>query len=1042
MAQGGGRGAEDASGAGAAPGGGETAPGGAGAAPGGAGAAPGGAGAAPGGGETAPGGAEAAPGGAEPVPESALFPLPAPPTIEHFIGRRPHLRALRRAAESLFLERPISVLVHGAAGIGKSALIHQFLMGLRRDRGPVILRGRCALGATESYKAFADLMEALSRFLRRIPGDEVERLLPRDIRALARVFPVLARVPAVASAPRVSEAPDAQELRQRSFAALRQLLWRVAERRPLIVAIEDLQWSDIDSVALLLELTRPPDAPAMMFLGSYRTEDAAGSAPLRALLEGMGFRPPAASEAAPGAPEHVERLRRDGDLREIAVGPLSPIEAEELSLALLFARDEGTRARADAIARASRGNPRLLGELVRDAQEPAAEGGPRGDAALERALKARLHRLPGQALRLLEVIAVAGEPIDAAVAARAAKLDDEERAQALALLVAEDLVVARRAGEGELVEVSHDLVRASVVGRLGPEQLAARHRRVGRALEALGTLATADAETLARHWLGAGEPARAGRLATLAAEQAAEALAFERAARLYELALGLLARDAELPEAERRALGVRCADALVNAGKGAEAARLYAAAAEGADSALGLELRRRAAEQYLRSGHIDEGIELVRAVLRAVGLSFPETPRRALVALLLHRAELRLRGLRFRERPEQEVRPEDLARIDACWTVTVGLSAVDMVRAAEFSARALLLALRAGEPYRIGRALAFEASSACLMGAQNRARAEELVSAVRALAERLDSPHLLGLSMMVSGMLEAFTAGRWKDASAWYERADELLRDRCTGVAWELATTQLMASWARYYRGQIDALARTTPAVLRGAEQRGDRYAVAIFSVQAAWVALGADDVAGARRAIAGALSRWTTSGFHLEHFVGLLAETYVDRYAGRAGSAMRRLTAAWPKIEGSMLLMMQNSRVMAHVERACAALGAAEGAAEPEPLIQAALRDAAALSRERMAWSDPFVPLIRAGAAELRGERDAAIAQLEAAAAGFDAADMPLYAAAARRQAGELLGGEKGLQRLLVADAVMARERIKSPARWAAMLAPGFGRR
>lgn len=142
------------------------------------------------------------------------------------------------------------------------------------------------------------------------------------------------------------------------------------------------------------------------------------------------------------------------------------------------------------------------------------------------------------------------------------------------------------------------------------------------------------------------------------------------------------------------------------------------------------------------------------------------------------------------------------------------------------------------------------------------------------------------------------------------------------------------------------------------------------------------------------------------------------------------------------MLLMMQNSRVMAHVERACTALGAAEGAAEPEPLIQAALRDAAALSRERMAWSDPFVPLIRAGAAELRGERDAAIAQLEAAAAGFDAADMPLYAAAARRQAGELLGGEKGLQRLLVADAVMARERIKSPARWAAMLAPGFGRR
>ncbi|WP_437525129.1 AAA family ATPase [Sorangium sp. So ce726] len=1008
------------------------------AAPASAEAAPASAEAAPASAEAAPASAEAAPASAEAAPASALLP-PVPPTIEHFIGRRPHLRALQRAAEALELERPVAVFVHGPAGMGKSALIHHFLMGLRRDRGPVVLRGRCTLAGAESYKAFGGMMEALSRFLRRISDDEVERLLPRDVRALARVFPVLSRVPAVASAPRANESPDAQELRQRSFAALRQLLWRIAERSPLVVAIEDLQWSDIDSVALLLELTRPPDAPAMMFLGSFRDEDVATSAPLRALLDGMGIERRAAAEAeTAGARGRIESVRRDGELREIAVGPLSPLEAEELSLALLFARDDVTRARADAIARASRGNPRLLGELARDAQELLGEDCARGDAAWGRALDARLRRLPEQALRLLEVIAVAGEPIDAAVVARAAKLRDDELAPAMTLLLMEDLISARRAGEGEVVEASHDRVRAAVVGRLGPEQLAARHRRLGRALEALGT---ADAEALSRHWLGAGDAARAGRLAERAAEEAAEALAFERAARLYELALGLRSREADVPEAERRALGVRCADAMVNAGKSAEAARIYAGAAEGADGALSLELRRRAAEQYLRSGHIDEGIELVRAVLRAVGLSFPETPRRALVALLLHRAELRLRGLRFRERSEAEVRPEDLARIDACWTVTVGLSGVDMVRSAEFSARALLLALRAGEPYRIGRALAFEASSACMMGAPGRARAEELVAAVRALSERLDSPHLLGLSMMVSGMLEAFTAGRWRAASAWYEVADELLRDRCAGVSWELATTQLMASWARYYRGQIDALARTTPAVLRAAEQRGDLYAVAIFSVQATWVALASDDVAGARGAIAGALSRWTTSGFHLEHFVGLLGETYVDRYAGRAGAAMKRLTDAWPRIEGSMLLMMQNSRVMAHVERACTALAVAEAAPEPEPLIQAALRDAAALAREKTAWSDPFVPLIRAGAAELRGDREVAIVQLEAAAAGFDAADMPLYAAAARRQAGELLGGEKGLQRLLVADAVMARERIKSPARWAAMLAPGFGR-
>jgi hypothetical protein len=230
--------------------------------------------------------------------------------------------------------------------------------------------------------------------------------------------------------------------------------------------------------------------------------------------------------------------------------------------------------------------------------------------------------------------------------------------------------------------------------------------------------------------------------------------------------------------------------------------------------------------------------------------------------------------------------------------------------------------------------------------------------------------------------------------------------------------------------------------VLHGADQRGDLYAIAVFSVQSTWVALAIDDIAGARRAISSAMSRWSQSGFHLEHFVGLLAETYVDRYAGRPGAAMKRFESVWPHLEGSLLLRMQNARIMARIEHACTALATAEGAAGPEPLIQMATRDAAALAREKTPWSDAFVHMVRAGVAELRGDRASALTLLMDAEVGFEVADMALYAAAVRRKTGELLGGEKGLSRLLVADALMARERIKNPARWAAMLVPGFGRR
>jgi hypothetical protein len=215
-----------------------------------------------------------------------------------------------------------------------------------------------------------------------------------------------------------------------------------------------------------------------------------------------------------------------------------------------------------------------------------------------------------------------------------------------------------------------------------------------------------------------------------------------------------------------------------------------------------------------------------------------------------------------------------------------------------------------------------------------------------------------------------------------------------------------------------------------------------VLSASAAWVALADDDVAGARRAVAAGMSGWSQAGFHLEHLIDLLAHAYIDRYAGRPAAAWKRFQERWAPLEASMLLRMQNNRITTRMERASTALAAAEDAAEPEPLIQAALRDAAALAGERSAWAAPFAALLRAGAAALRGDRGAAIGLLDEAIAGFDERGLALYAAAARRQAGELHGGEKGLGLTLIADAVMARENVRSPARWAAMLAPGFGRR
>jgi serine/threonine protein kinase len=928
-----------------------------------------------------------------------------------FVGREVHLHALRDAFRTLKSGRGITVSVHGSSGMGKTALVRRFLQELRSEEpDAVVLSGRCYERESVPYKALDALVDALSRYLRRLPSAQAEAFLPHDILALARVFPVLRQVGAVNRARRaVLEIPDSLELRRRAFAALRELLVRLADRRPLVLFIDDLQWGDADSAALLEDLMRPPDPPTLLFIGCYRSEEAETSPLLKALL-----------------PKRQAESKLEA--RDILVGELSAAESQELALALMGGEPEGRPLRAETIARESRGNPYFIEELARFGPAQAT------DVSFDRVIEGRVARLPEGARRLLDLVAVSGVPTEVAVAYRAADLEREGES-VLAVLRAAHLVRTRSVGRQQ-IETYHDRIRDAVVAHLSPEALKECHLRLVSALLASGR---DDPETLAMHYLAAGDADSAAEYAGAAAAKAAEALAFDRAATLYRFALKLGAGAS----AERAKLEVQLGDALANAGRGAEAAQAYLSAAMASGPVLSVELHRRAAQQFYVSGQIEDGERVLRSVLGKLHMKLPETARMALLSLLFRRAQIRVRGLHFAERHESEIPGQDLLRIDTCWAVGVSMGPLDMVRGADFQARHLLLALRAGEPYRIARALAMEGSYVAMRGNRGRKRARRLLEASRILAERVNHPYALGLATMTAGTA-AWLDGRWRDARSLSERAEEILRERCTGVrVWEILITQLIGLASMFFLGEVGALSQRLPRLLEEAEGRGSLLRAAFLRVgffsHVAWLA--ADDPKGARQEIEEGLSRWQQGRFDYLQLWVRGAQTDISLYSGEPPAASEPVGKRWRAFARALDRFVQTGYIQGLDTRARRRLGAAAhstNAGERNALVQGAERHARAILRQGTRWGDPLALLLRAGAAATRGEGDRAVRLLESAEEGFAAAEMALHTAAARRRRGELIGGDAGRSLVTSADSWMSGQSIKNPERMTAMLAPG----
>jgi DNA-binding CsgD family transcriptional regulator len=536
---------------------------------------------------------------------------------ERFVGRQEELDLLGRRLADARAGSGRVVLVSGPAGIGKTRLVEEFAT---------------AAGGTPTGwgSAVADAgMPALwpwTRALRGLPG-------PR------------AALAALVAGDTQAAYGSADDAAASTFAADTRVVDALADEAVrgtgLLLVLDDLHWADQATIRLLERVATEARRLALLVVGTHRD----------------------------GAGEPLHGVHRQGATEQL---PLGPLDAEDARTLLSTAVAKADPAAVHRAARLSGGSPLYLRTLTRVAADRLRGAGSWddkvGEAPAFRHLVAAALRSAGpDAAAAVEALSVLGVEVEPELVARVLDLDSGGTAiELLRPAVPAGLVEITSAGAS--VRFAHVLVRDAAYASLSAPRRAALHRRAAELLEPAATGRDDRAGAVARHWVRAGEPARAVGWAVRAAETARAAGAYDEAAAYLRLALDAVDRTGTA------AAGADRAELLL------DLARVEYLAGRIAPS---LRTCQRAADEGERTGRADV---VARAAIAVQGIGHPganarieDFCRRALAML----GDSAMPDLRARVRAQL-----------ACALIEFG--AVD--EAAALSRRALVEARASGDP--------------------------------------------------------------------------------------------------------------------------------------------------------------------------------------------------------------------------------------------------------------------------------------------------------------------------------------------------------
>jgi DNA-binding winged helix-turn-helix (wHTH) protein len=466
------------------------------------------------------------------------------------VGREDELAQLQNWYSHVLEGQRRVVFIAGEAGIGKTAFVQAFLDSISQEGAVRLGRGQCVeqYGAGEPYMP---VLEALSRLGQEGGGERVIELLNK----FAPMW--LAQMPALITGDERARLQGLNQgvTQQRMLREMAQALEALAAEAPLVLLLEDLQWSDFSTLELISAIARRSEPARLLILGTFRpVEMLAHEHPLRTMKQELELH------------RHCEELR------------LKLLNEQDVAgyLAKRFPSNGSRRfdSLAPAIHERTDGNPLFMINVVDYLVDAAFLASSREASAAKSAeilladrievprsvrqmIERNLERLKPEEQAVLEGASVAGAEFSAAaVAAALERPQNEVEACCARLSRREQFVIAKGPiawPDGTVAagfRFHHTLYQEVLYGLLPPGHRVHLHRLIAVREEAgYGERAVEIATELAHHYSRANDRNKAIHYFRLAGERAVTRGAVVEAEGHYNRALALLG---ELPQAVER----------------------------------------------------------------------------------------------------------------------------------------------------------------------------------------------------------------------------------------------------------------------------------------------------------------------------------------------------------------------------------------------------------------------------------------------------------------------------------------------------------